>query len=62
MESENVNKHILGYFLLAYAITWLIWLPSLLISLGVINASQDILDLWNNIGNLGIFGPTIAVL
>lgn len=62
MDKSNVQKNrpIIWYFLLAYAITWLIWLPSLLISLDIINASQDILDLWNNIGTLGIFGPTIA--
>ena len=62
MEKSNtqINKPILGYFLLAYAISWLIWLPSFLISFGIIAASQDILDLWNIIGTLGIFGPTIA--
>ncbi len=35
-------------------------LPSLLISFDIINASQDALDLWNTIGTIGIFGPTIA--
>lgn len=54
---EKSNTQIIGFFILAYAISWLLWLPSLLISFGIINASQD---LWNNIGTLGIFGPTIA--
>lgn len=58
--NTQINRPILEFFLLAYALSWLIWLPSLLISLGIINASQDIIDLWIYIGNLGIFGPTIA--
>ncbi|MHA2370118.1 MAG: CPBP family glutamic-type intramembrane protease [Candidatus Hodarchaeales archaeon] len=57
--SNNTNP-VLGYFILAYAITWIIMLPSLLISFDIVKASQEALDLWNTIGTIGIFGPTIA--
>ncbi len=58
--NTKINRPIFGYFILAYGISWLIWLPSLLISIGIINTSQDIVDLWIYIGYLRIFGPTIA--
>jgi len=55
--NSQTEKSYIRYFILAYAISWLLWLPGVLISFGIIEAS---LELWIGIGNVGIFGPTIA--
>ncbi len=34
---EKSNIQIIGFFILAYAISWLLLLPSILISFGIIN-------------------------
>lgn len=39
MESENVNRDIVLYFIIAYAFTWLLWLPAVLFTNGLIGGS-----------------------
>ncbi|MHA1256195.1 MAG: CPBP family intramembrane glutamic endopeptidase [Promethearchaeota archaeon] len=39
MESENVNRDLILYFIIAYAFTWLLWLPAVLFTNGLIGGS-----------------------
>ena len=52
---KEQKKNLLIFFILSFAISWLLWIPSILVSGGII-ASGPIQIL----GNFAIFGPFIA--
>ena len=58
--SENKSQHsgIVLFFVLTFAISWLIWLPSVLASQGVITLP----DWVGLVTNIATFGPGIAAI
>jgi membrane protease YdiL (CAAX protease family) len=64
MISKSISKYkdLTGtFFLLTFAISWLIWLPGVLVALGFVNWSLDA-TAYSIINVVGGFGPTIAGL
>ncbi len=57
MEFKEEIKNLLLFFILTYIISWLFWLPSVFVSLGVIPSGPIQI-----FGNFAIFGPFIAAL
>ncbi|MFW9901488.1 MAG: type II CAAX prenyl endopeptidase Rce1 family protein [Candidatus Thorarchaeota archaeon] len=55
MEFKEEKKNLLLFFISSYIISWLLWLPSVLVSLGMIPGNPIQI-----LGNFAIFGPFIA--
>ena len=55
MEFKEEKKNLLLFFISSYIISWLLWFPSVLVSLGVIPGNPIQI-----LGNFAIFGPFIA--
>jgi len=57
MESENVNRDLVYYFIIAYIVSWLLWLPGVLFTNGLIGGSFEIYFL---LGISASFGPMVS--
>jgi membrane protease YdiL (CAAX protease family) len=55
MEFKEEKKNLVLYFIFSYIISWILWLPSFLVSLNIIPSSPVQI-----LGNFAIFGPFIA--
>jgi membrane protease YdiL (CAAX protease family) len=55
LEFKEEKKNLLLFFISSYIISWLLWIPSVLVSLGVIPGNPIQI-----LGNFAIFGPFIA--
>jgi len=55
LEFKEEKKNLLLFFISSYIISWLLWFPSVLVSLGVIPGNPIQI-----LGNFAIFGPFIA--
>jgi len=57
MESENVNRDLVLYFVIAYAFTWALWLPGVLYLNGLIGGSFIAYFI---LGMIAPFGPMVS--
>ena len=55
MNFEEEKKNVLLFFILTFVISWILWLPSVLVSSGLIPAGPIQI-----LGQFAIFGPFIA--
>jgi len=55
MEFKEEKKNLILFFLFSYIISWLLWLPSVFVSLNIIPSSPIQI-----LGNFAIFGPFIS--
>ncbi|MBN1800771.1 MAG: CPBP family intramembrane metalloprotease [Candidatus Lokiarchaeota archaeon] len=55
MDFQNEKKNLFLFFLLTFTISWFFWLPSVLVSFGILPSGPIQI-----LGNLAIFGPFLA--
>lgn len=57
MESENVNRDLVYYFIITYAFTWLLWFPAVLYTNGLIDGSFMVYFI---LGMIAPWGPMVS--
>lgn len=57
MESENVNRDLVLYFIIAYSFTWALWFPAVLYTNGLIGGSFMVYFI---LGMIAPFGPMVS--
>lgn len=60
--SLNNKRNILGFFIITFIFSWLLWLPFVLWGFGVIELNESVASLMTLAVMLGAFGPVVAAV